>query len=668
MKRRWIATVGFPRLLAAWLAVSCPVATCLVLAEPASAEPASAEPATAELAIAEPAIAEPATAEPVEGEPLGAEDAGVVKAGSAPALSDVPVARESPSIRFAEIGEQAGVRIVHSTRDFGDRHKAEVLEMFTDGGAAAAVGDYNNDGLDDLFVVDSDVGKPHHLMRNEGVDPNGNLSFTDVALKAGVTGGNDPLSICGDALWFDYDNDGWLDLMVGRFGTPLLYRNLGPSEDGEHRFVDVSADAGLTQFGNTIAAIAFDHDNDGWLDVLLGNYFKPVNLLALDTPHVLPNNLDYADNGGGVTFWHNVPLAGGKRGFVEITESAGFSHHTGWSLDLGHADLDNDGLQDVYIAGDYGTDRLFINQGPGAEGRFSFKDVTEEAMGFDTRKGMNVDMGDYNRDGFLDIYVTNITDEYMKECNFLWHNNGDGTLIDLSRETGTCDTDWGWAAKFGDFDNDGWEDLFAVDGLRSGEPANYIPILLEVIITPGIDFSDVNSYPDIGDMTWSGYQKQRFFRNLGDGSFKEMAAEVGLDNDLDGRGIAMADFDNDGRLDLYQTNANQPALLHHNRSESVGHWVQLKLTGTKANRDAIGARVTLTADGETYLREVNGGNAYSSQSTTRLHFGLGAADRIDVVEILWPGGNVEKLMTQDGKPPILIDALTKIREGEGVVR
>ncbi len=586
---------------------------------------------------------------------------------------DQPPPSPSPSIRFEEIGARAGVRFVHSTRDFGERHKAQVLEMFTDGGAAAAAGDFNNDGWDDLFVVDSGEGKSHHLMRNDGVGQDGVVTFTEVTAEAGVGGGNDPLSICADALWLDYDNDGWLDLLVGRFGTPILYRNQGPDAQGHHRFEDVSAAAGLTKFGNTIAAIAFDHDNDGWLDLLLGNYFQPKNLLDLDTRHVLPNNLDYADNGGGVTFWRNVELEGGDRGFVEITEQAGFAHHTGWTLDLGHADLNNDGLQDVYVAGDYGTDRLFLNRGKGEGGSHRFEDVTEAAMGFDTRKGMNVDMGDYNRDGFLDVYVTNITDEYMKECNFLWHNEGPDeagniTMIDLSRETGTCDTDWGWAAKFGDFDNDGWEDIFAVDGLRSRGDENYIPILLEMIITPGVDFSDVDSYPDIGDMTWSGYQKQRFFHNLGDGTFKESAAEAGLDNDLDGRGIAMADFDNDGLLDLYQTNANQPALLHHNVSRGTGAWLQLELEGTRSNRDAIGARVTVTAGGETYLREVNGGNAYAGQSTFRLHFGLGRAERVETVEIRWPSGLVETLAAKDGKPPVPINALSRIREGEGVVR
>ena len=561
-------------------------------------------------------------------------------------------------IKFEEVSEKAGVRFVHSTRKFGNRHKAQVLQMFTDGGAAVAAGDYNADGYDDLFIVDSGENKPHHLMRN-----NGDFTFTDMAESLAVSGGNDSLSICADVLWFDYNNDGHLDLLVGRFGTPILYRNNGPGATGSYSFTNVSDLVGLTQFGNTIAVIAFDADRDGWLDLMLGNYFKPVNLLDLKTPNVLPNNLDYAVNGGGVSFWHNVPLENGQRGFVDWTGPAGFSNHTGWSLDLGHADLNNDGWQDVYIAGDYGTDRMYFNR---ADGTGSFIEVTETAIGFDTRKGMNVDMGDYNRDGWLDIYVTNITDEYMKECNMLWHNNGDGTFIDLSRETGTCDTDWGWAAKFADFDNDGWEDLFAVNGLRSAEKANYIPVLLEMIITPNVDFSDVNSYPDIGNMTWSGYQKQRLFHNLGDGTFKEVGAEAKVDTDLDGRGVAIFDFDNDGYLDIFQANANQPTLLFRGVPENPGNWTALALIGSTSNRDAVGARVMLSVGGESLIREVNCGNGYAGQSSKRLHFGIGAFQVIDSVEIHWPNGNVEILESDDVAK--LFNRTRVVQEGKGVIR
>ncbi|HEX3555616.1 MAG TPA: CRTAC1 family protein [Thermoanaerobaculia bacterium] len=559
-------------------------------------------------------------------------------------------AKPAPPIRFEEIAEKVGARVLHHTRVFHGK-SADVLGMFTSGGASVAVADFDGDGDDDLFITDSDTGKPCHLLRNE-FRPTGKLAFTDVTKEAGVDGGNDPKSIVADALWLDADNDGRPDLLVARFGTPILYHNLGNG-----KFKDVSQEAGLTKFGNTIAAIAFDYDNDGRLDLLLGNYFPPVNLIDLPNPHVLPNNLDQATNGGGVTLWHNVTEPGsGKIRFVEVTEKAGLARHTGWTLDLGHGDLNNDGWQDLYVADDYGTDRLFLNNGDG-----TFRDATQAALGgLDTKKGMNAEIADYDNDGWLDVYVTNITDEYMKECNMLWHNNGDGTFTDLSKETGTCNTLWGWAAKFGDFDNDGWQDLFAVDGLRSAGKENYIPVLLEMIITPNIDFTDVNNWPAIGSMSWSGHQRKKLFRNLGTQAFKEMAAEAGVDNDLDGRGIAVADFDDDGRLDLYEANANQNSLLYHNVSAPAGHWIELKLIGTKSNRDAIGARATLKAGGLQMIREVNGGNGYAGQSTRRLHFGLGKATAIDSLEIRWPSGKIEKVT-------VPVDKVTTIKEGAGVV-
>ncbi len=541
-------------------------------------------------------------------------------------------------IRFTEIAAKAGIKTLHHTRKFPGKH-GDVLGMFTSGGASAAVGDFNNDGLDDVFVTDSDNGKPNFLYRNDG-----NMKFTEVGVAAGVTGGNDPRSIVADALWFDYDNDGWQDLLVARFGTPILYHN-----EKNGKFRDVTTGSGFNKFGNTIAAMAVDYDGDGLLDVMFGNYFKPLNLIDLPDPHVLPNDLDNAINGGGVTFWRNT----GKGVFTDVTEKTGFSKHTGWTLDLGHGDFNNDGHPDIYLAADYGTDRIYFNKGDG-----TFEDVTEKSIGFDTRKGMNVDVADYDNDGWLDIYVTNITDEYMKECNMLWHNNHDGTFTDISKETNTCATLWGWAAKFGDFDNDGWADLFVVNGLRSASKENYIPVLLEMMIKPGIDFTDVRLWPNIGTMTWSGYQKKKMFHNLGGQTFKEISGEAGVDNELDGRGIGMADFDNDGRLDLYQVNADQVALLYKGETMGGGNWVQLSLQGGPgSNRDAIGARIKLTAGGLTQIKEVDGGNGYAGQSTKRAHFGIGKAAKIDSMEIRWPNGKVEKLAA----PPI--NKLTRIVQG-----
>ncbi|HXG47277.1 MAG TPA: CRTAC1 family protein [Methylomirabilota bacterium] len=542
-------------------------------------------------------------------------------------------------IRFEEIGSQAGVRHRHHTRKFSGKN-ADVLGMFTSGGSAVAVGDFDNDGFDDLFVTNSDEGKPNKLYRNQG-----NGTFADATERAGVAGGNDPLSIVADGLWFDYDNDGWRDLLVARFGTPLLYHN-----EGDGTFRDVSANSGLGKFGNTIAVIAFDYDNDGRLDLLFGNYFQPENLLDLKNPKILPNNLDNAVNGGGLTLWRGQ----GDGTFREVTAQAGLSKNTGWTLDVGHADFDLDGDQDFYVASDYGTDWLYLNNGDG-----TFTDVTEKALGFDTKKGMNAEIADYDNDGLLDVYVTNITDEYMKECNMLWHNNGDGTFTDLSKETATCDTLWGWAAKFADFDNDGWLDLFATNGLRSAGKENYIPVLLPMIITPGIDFTDVNNWPAIGDRSWSGYQKKKLFKNLSGAVFKEMAGPAGVDNDLDGRGLGVGDFDNDGRLDFYQTNADQPALLYRNVTQPAGNWIELKLIGTKSNRDAIGALVTLRAGGQQWIRHVDGGNGYAGQSTTRLHFGLGRAGQIDSIEILWPSGLKETVQAP-------LNRISVIEEGKGL--
>jgi hypothetical protein len=554
-------------------------------------------------------------------------------------------AAENAGIKFSEIGEKAGVRHIHHTRKFKGPN-ADVLGMFTSGGSSVAVADYDNDGWEDIFVTSSDEGQPNRLFRNRH-----DRTFEDVTEETGVAGGNDGTSIVSDALWFDYDNDGWRDLLVVRFGTPLLYHN----ENG-NSFKDVTAAAGMDKFGNTIAAIAIDYDRDGRLDVLMGNYFKQEDLFALKDPKVLPNNLDDAVNGGGLTLWHNE--GGGK--FSDATTKAGMANHTGWTLDLGAGDFDNDGDPDVYVASDYGRDRVYMNDGDG-----KFSDISDTAIGKDTKKGMNAEVADYDNDGWLDVYVTNITDEYMKECNMLWHNdgawaNGKGTFTDLSKETGTCDTLWGWGAKFADFDNDGWLDLFATNGLRSGSKQDYIPLVFEMLTKPGVDFSDVSSWPAIGDRSWSGYQKKKLLHNLEGQLFKEIAAVAGVDNDLDGRGVAIADFDNDGRLDMYQTNADQPSLLYHNATGVTGHWVELKLIGSKSNRDAMGARITLKAGGKTWIREVDGGNGYSGQSTTRVHFGLGAVEKINAVEIRWLSGAKELVN-------VTADRITTIQEGKGVV-
>ncbi|MEZ5393231.1 MAG: CRTAC1 family protein [Bryobacterales bacterium] len=544
---------------------------------------------------------------------------------------------ETP-VRFVEVGESAGLTAPHHTRTFHGPH-SEVLEMFTSGGAAVAVGDFDRDGDDDLFLTDSEAGLPNHLYRNDG-----KMHFTDVAAEAGVAAGNTDSAIVSDALWFDYDNDGWEDLVLARFGTPVLYKNLG---DG--RFRDVTKQSGLNTFANSIAVIAFDYDEDGRLDLLFGNYFQPVDLTDLTTTRVLPNDLDNATNGGGLSLWRNE--GGGK--FRDQTKATGLDGYSGWVLDVAAGDLDNDGDLDIYAAADYGTDRMYFNE----EG-LRFRDVTEHAIGRDTRKGMNAELGDYDNDGWLDIYVTNITDEYMRECNMLWHNVGDGTFLDVSRETQTCDTRWGWSAKFADFDNDGWLDLFATNGMRSGDDGNYVLAIVPVITRRGVDFADLDTWPKIGTMSWSGYQRSKLFWNREGTVFEDIGKRAGVDNDRDGRGVAVADFDNDGRLDFIQTNVGQRPFLYRGVAENGANWLQLRLVAKHGPPSAIGARVRVQTGRLVQARTVDAGNGYAAQSTRQLHFGLGEAAKADRVTVTWPSRKQEEFSVR-------INRLTTIEEGSG---
>jgi hypothetical protein len=642
----WRHAVRF-LLWAGSLFACVPLAAAALLA--AAPLPAAAPSAAAAPSPSPPAVPAGATAPRPASGPGGG--GAVVRP---PALPPGPPIVAHERIRFEEIGAQAGARIPHHSRVFPFKN-GDVLSLFPGGGAAVAVGDYDNDGYDDVFVTDSGLEQPNHLLHNNGPDQHGRISFSDVTAAAGVAGGNDARSVVTGALWFDYDNDGRVDLLVIRLGTPILYHN-----EGNGRFRDVTAASGLDRKpANTVAVIAFDYDNDGNLDLLFGNYQKAVDLFNMKDRHVLPNAIDHADNGGGVTLWRNL----GNGTFADVTDKAGLGRITGWILAAGHADLDNDGWQDVYLAGDFGTDYLLLNNHNG-----TFRDVTAEAIGFDGKHGMNVDVADYDHDGWLDVYVTNITDDFMPEGNMLWHNNGlDArgrlTFTDVARETGTAVTLWGWAAKFADFDNDGWEDLMVANGMHTGGDVNYVPMLGKALSRPDFDFSDLDAWPDIGKTTWSGHQRKKLFRNAGNGTFQEVAALAGVDNELDGRGLGVADFDNDGLLDFFQTNRDQPSLLYHNRSAPAGNWIELKLAGTRSNRDAIGARVTLRAGGQRLIREVNCGNGFESQSSTRLHFGLGAATRIDELEIRWPSGLVETLAPE----AVPVNRIYRVEEGKGAV-
>lgn len=539
---------------------------------------------------------------------------------------------------FQDVTKEAGVNHKHTNRVF-DNPYAKIMAGYTALGASAAVADYDGDGYDDVYTTDSKLGGKNHLYHN-----NHNMTFTDVAEQAGVADGNDAQNAMADALWFDYNNDGKPDLLLIRFGHNKLYENLGGG-----KFRDVTKKAGLYRYSNAITAIAFDYDRDGQVDLFVGSYFQPINIFKPDSPRFFPESFETANNGGGLTVFHN----NGNGTFTDTTEKAGFKL-SGWTLDLGHADADNDGFDDLYIACDFGTDHFFHNNGNG-----TFTDMTEKAIGIDTKKGMNVDWGDFDNDGLLDIYVTNITDDYMREGNFLWHNNGNLTFTDVSRETGTAETGWGWGAKFFDYDNDGWQDLYVVNGWVSAGKESYVPDVFAMVTKPGIDFADARNWPPMGDKSLSGYEKKKLFHNDHGQSFRNEAARHGLDSVRDGRGIAVADFDNDGRLDLFVANANAEPYLYRNTMPAGRHWAQFLLEGKQSNRSAVGAQVRLTSGGTTRLEFVSGGNSFAGQSSNRLHFGLGDVAKIDQIEVRWPTG-VREVFTG-----LEADKLTKIVEGNG---
>ncbi|MSV28314.1 MAG: CRTAC1 family protein [Bryobacterales bacterium] len=538
---------------------------------------------------------------------------------------------------FEDITVKAGVAKKHTNRVFENPY-AHIMAGYTALGASVAVADYDGDGFDDMFVTDSSASGKNHLYHN-----NGNLTFTDVGEAAGVANGNDPKNASADSLWFDFNNDGRPDLFVARFGQNQLFENLGGG-----KFKEVTIAAGLKHYLNSITAIAFDYDRDGYADLFVGNYFQPVDLFNPATPRFFPESFETANNGGGVTVFRN----NGNGTFTDVSPKVDIKI-SGWTLDLGHGDLDNDGDEDLYVAADFGTDRLFANNGDG-----TFTDKTESAIGIDTKKGMNVDIADFDNDGMLDIYVTNITDDYMREGNFLWHNNGNMAFSDVARETGTHDTGWGWGAKFFDYDNDGWLDLYVMNGWVSAGKDSYVPDIFAMVIKPGLDFADARNWPPMGSKSLSGYQKKRFFHNERGQIFKDQAARHGLDSTRDGRGIGVADFDNDGRLDIFVANANGEPFLYRNTIPTAAHWVSFLLEGTKSNRGAVGAQLRLTSGGKTYLRYVSGGNSFAGQSSARVHFGLAETAAIEKVEIRWPSGATQTLAG------ITADKVYKVIEGD----
>lgn len=605
-----------------WLAVRAALLALAMTLAPASADAANAVlPQKDASPVSETAAA--------PGEPNDASEAEPTEAGEAstgavePAVAAAAPAQPPPEVRFREVSEEAGVNFSHRLANFHERAE-NVMPWVTAGGAGVSVGDFDNDGLDDLYFTTSLENAPNGLYRNLG-----GFRFEDVGEKAGLADVNRwrESGTSAFALWLDYDNDGWQDLFLLRFGRTALFHNRG---DGT--FEDVTEDSGVLRHMNSLAAAAFDYDKDGDLDIYVAGYFPEKDLHRLEDSKILFESWETARNGGPNVMFEND----GDGTFTDVTAEVGLGD-TGWGMAVGHGDFDNDGWQDVYVANDFGTDKIFRNRGDG-----TFEDVSREAIGVDTKKGMNAEVGDYNNDGFLDIYVTNMTEPYLYECNMLWKNNRDGTFTDVSQEEGACDTGWGWGAKFLDADNDGWLDLYAVNGFVSAGENDYMEQLLEFIFMEEVDLTDASLWPPMGNSSMAGYEHNVFLHRK-PGGYRPMGEEAGVDHVADGRGVAVADFDRDGRMDMVVSNLGAPPLLYRNVTSEPGHWIELRLegNGNTTNRSAIGTRVELMDGLDLQVREVAGGNGFNAQSTLMLHFGLGDSDRADRLTVRWPDGKVQ---------------------------
>jgi enediyne biosynthesis protein E4 len=517
-------------------------------------------------------------------------------------------------IRFKEIAAQTGLNFVLQNNPTPRKHMIETMP----GGVAAF--DYNNDGRTDIFFTNGasipslqkDSPKSfNRLFRNDG-----NMKFTDVTAEAGLAGAGYSMG----AAAADYNNDGHTDLFVAGVYRNILYRNLGNGQ-----FEDVTEAAGIKSDKWSVAAGWFDYDNDGWLDLFVVNYAhwtpdfdrycgdRERNLRVYCHPKYFEglSNTLYRNRRDGT--------------FEDVTAKSGIAGHIGRGMSVAFADYDNDGFMDVFVTNDNLPNFLFRNKGDG-----TFEEVALQAGVALTNNGlpiasMGADFRDYDNDGLPDLTVTALAGETFP----LFRNLGKGMFQDAthsSRLGPLSTTRSGWSNGFFDFNNDGWKDLFTAN-------------------------SDVN---DLIDLFQSTHYKQpnSLFANLGNGTFQDVSTDAGFALAQAHRGSAFADFDGDGKIDVVVSALGEPAELWQNISPEPNHWIALKLIGTKSNRDGIGAKIRL----ENQANHVTTAVGYASSSPASAHFGLGKLDKIERIEIRWPSGIIQVLRN------VAADQLLEVRE------
>jgi enediyne biosynthesis protein E4 len=525
----------------------------------------------------------------------------------------------SETIHLNEVAQASGIAFVHQAPTL-DPKIANIAPHVGALGACVAVADVNNDGWPDLYFTTSRFGAPNALYVNQK-----DGTFKDVAAEAGVADLNRPGDgVSMGAVWGDYDNDGNEDLLVYKWGYPQLFHNRGPGH-----FEDVTEKAGLRRWMNSNSAVWLDFDRDGLLDLYITAYFRSdIDFWHLKSTRIMQHSWEFATNGGKNLLFKNM----GDGTFKDVTDSLG-AGSTRWTLAATAADFNDDGWPDLYLANDYGPEELYLNR----EGkRF---ELASAGLSDDSKSGMAVALGDvYNR-GVHDAYVTNIS-----EKGFLFQGNN--LRLNFLKELGrfdevatgvVADAGWAWGAQFGDLNNDGLLDLVVANGFISADSTrSYWYAMSKIAGAQGNIFEDARNWPPIGSASLSGYERSRVLLNRGQAGFVDVAQEAGVTDRLDGRAVVMADLFNRGLLDVVIANEKGRPLLYKNTA-NAGHWIEFKLVGTRSNRSAIGAEVTVELGNARQRQVVDGGSGFCSQNDRRLHFGLGD-QRLGKVTIRWPSG------------------------------
>jgi hypothetical protein len=541
--------------------------------------------------------------------------------------------------RLTESANAAGIDFVHSAPTL-DPKLAHIMPEVASMGAAVSVVDFDRDGLSDLYVTDSREGSRNRLYRNRG-----NGTFEDVAERLGVADLNQPeTGVSMGAVWGDYDNDGFADLLLYRWGRPDLFHN-----DGGNGFTRVTGAAGLPAWANVNTALWFDFDRDGRLDLFVGGYYpESVNLWKLSDTRMMPESFEYANNGGRKYLFRN--LGGGR--FEEVSERVGLVSRR-WALAAVAADLRGTGYPDLFVANDYGVSELFANDG----GRF--REIGREAgVGYSPKSGMNASVGDVLNEGRFAIYVSNISEEgILLQGNNLWVPTGTAGKIpkyeNLARAMGVELGGWSFGSQFADLNNDGFLDIYLVNGyVSASRTESYWYDFSKIAGGHELVISDAKNWPAIGNRSLAGYQQKKVWISDGAGRFLDVSQMVGATDRYDGRSVAVADLSNRGVLDVIVANQRGPLLLYRNEVAPGRAWIGFDLEGACrpgrassacSNRGAIGAQVTLFWNGQQQVQEVSAGSGFCAQNQHRLHFGLGAGATVEKAVVRWPSGKTETL-------------------------